>query len=129
MTLVMAASMAVVAGAWMKDRVDAGMVFTAVWTGFWLLVSTGLFYGFQFVGPDDICTYPGCWPSPLQEVLVAVPVVVALIVMGVLGFRGEPKLARWRAVIPALVLLVLTAVQQFSWRTLVVPVLFGPPPW
>ncbi|MGC3994739.1 MAG: hypothetical protein QM779_11605 [Propionicimonas sp.] len=128
MTLVMAVSMVAVAGVWKFDRADVGQLLAAVWAGFWFLAAMDLLYSVQFSGPDAVCTYRGCWPSPFQEVIIAVPAGVALIVMCGLAVAGRPRRALVRGTLPAVVLVVLAVVQELVWRPVVLPVLLGPTP-
>jgi hypothetical protein len=128
MILLMAVSTALVAGSWTVGRADVGQAVAAGWAGFWLYASIDLLYSVQFSGPGAVCTYDSCWPSPYQELLVAVPVGVALIVMVILALTGRPSRALLRAAIPALILLALTTIQQLTWRNWVLPVFLGPPP-
>jgi len=128
MTLVMALCMAVVTGAWGVGRVDVGQALAAVWVGVWLSASVWLLYSVQFSGPDSVCTYNSCWPSPYQELMVAAPVALTAIAMACLAITGRPDRVFVRAAIPALILLILTVVQQIVWRSLALPILIGPPP-
>ena len=128
MTLVMALCVAVVTGAWGVGRVDVGQALAAVWVGVWLSASVWLLYSVQFSGPDSVCTYNSCWPSPYQELMVAAPVALTAIAMACLAITGRPARVFVRAAIPALILLVLTVVQRIAWRSLALPILIGPPP-
>lgn len=127
MTVVMAMSMVAVTGAWTFDGRELGQIFAAMWAGFWFLAASNLLYSAQFTSNPG-CTYENCWPSPFQEVMIAVPVGVALIVMTCLAAADRPRSAWVRGAVPAIVLLVVAAVQDLAWRPVVLPVLLGPPP-
>jgi hypothetical protein len=114
MTVVMAMSMVAVTGVWTFDGRELGQVFAAVWAGFWFLAAANLLYSAQFTSNPG-CTYENCWPSPFQEVMIAVPVGAALIVMTCLAAADRPRSAWVRGAVPALVLLVLAAVQELVW--------------
>lgn len=128
MVLVLALSMVAVTGVWTPRRVDVGQALGAVCAGLFLAVSADLLYSSQFSGPGAVCTYSSCWPSPYQELAILTPAALAFVTMMVLAFVGRPSRAAFRAVVPALVLLVLTGIQHLAWRATVLPILLGPPP-
>lgn len=128
MTAVIAASIAIVTGAGMLGRHDVGQAAAGLWAAYWLATFLGLVCAVQFSGPDAVCTYPDCWPSPYQELLVAAPVGGAAIVMLVLASVGRPTRAWIRAAIPVLIVCILSAAQQLAWQSAILPILLGPPP-
>lgn len=125
--LVMALCMAIVTGVWVVGRVDLGQLLAALWVGFWLFALVWLLYSVQFSGPDAVCTFTSCWPAPFQELMVAAPVALAAIGMAVLAMGGQNPKVWVRAVIPALLLLILTLIQHIIWRSVVLAILLGPP--
>ncbi|MGC4936354.1 hypothetical protein ACLQ2O_00295 [Kribbella sp. DT2] len=89
-----------------------------------LLVNSIHFY---FTGPDDGCTYSGCWPLYHQTAALAAPGILtglSMLVMALL-WRRTPW---WvRASVPLVVLLVTLGVQYAVWDSYLIPIFEGVP--
>jgi len=60
--------------------------------------------------------------------MAAAPVALAAVVMVCLAIAGHRTRVAVRAALPGLVLSILTVLQQIMWRSLILPILIGPPP-
>ena len=90
-----------------------------------LVADLGYFY---FTGPDDGCTYSGCWPLHQQTLVLAAPGILTGLSMVLMAFLT--KRVRWwvRATVPAAVLLAALAVQYAVWDPYLLPLFQAPPP-
>lgn len=116
-------------------RVDGVALAGGVWTLGWVGLLSAFSSGFEFGGPTypggppDTCVYASCWPGGYQGVALALPVITAVVVAAVLATLGRHK--RWwiRAVLPGVVLIILTAVQVAVWESTVIPFFAQPAPF
>ncbi|MFF0343496.1 hypothetical protein [Kribbella sp. NPDC004875] len=89
-----------------------------------LVADLGYFY---FMGPDDGCTYPSCWPLHQQTAAMAAPGILtglSMVVMALLAKRSP-----WwaRALVPLVVLLGGLALQHAVWNSYLLPIFQGAP--
>lgn len=99
------------------------------WTLGWVYLFSDFASQAEFTGSEPPCVHTACWPQGYHEFAVAVPLVIAVVTMGVTATVGR-RLRWWlRAAVPSLTFVVLTIVQLALWDRAVIPFLSAPPPW
>lgn len=82
---------------------------------------------FYFMGPDDRCTYPSCWPLHEQQLASAIPGVVTGIAMFVMALLLNKLPWSVRALTPVVLWIALLLIQYWVWTTHLIGIFEGPP--
>jgi hypothetical protein len=79
-------------------------------------------FHFYFTGPDDGCTYSGCWPLYQQTAALAAPGILTGLSMLVMALLWRRTPWSVRALVPLVVLLVTLGVQYAVWDSTLIPI-------
>ncbi|WP_461110009.1 hypothetical protein [Tessaracoccus terricola] len=103
-------------------------LFGALWIAGWLALLSRVRSGAEFVMPDHgECLRVDCWPLGYQELVIAAPLAVAVLLLAAMAFFTRLS---WQAqaFVPAGVYLTLALLQRAVWDVQVLPLLSTAPP-
>jgi hypothetical protein len=128
MTLVVAAGLALwfTPNSWSHSRTDFVQLSGAVILTVLVLAFLPFVSGPEFLNPSMSCVYDTCWPQPYQEMLLAAPVLMGALAMGVCAVIGGRMRLRLRIVLPVSLYVLLAIVQYATWQPIIVPFLAAP---
>lgn len=80
---------------------------------------------FQFADISSDCAQRGCFPQPMQEILLSAPVVIASILMFI--FSLNRRRVHWltRGLLPVAIFCVAALFQSIIWDSVIIPFLLS----
>jgi hypothetical protein len=93
----------------------------------WTAGMSVLLSAFYFMGPDDRCTYPSCWPLHEQQAAFVVPGVLTGLAMFVMALLVNKLPWVARALTPVILWITALVLQQWVWTTYLTEIFEGPP--